>query len=266
MQKILLSLRLLLEEAFLSYKSLFSWLEPRAFVMLQLIQPFVEFTFFVLVVSFTLGKEQAPYAAIGNAFRLVSVGTVYGVVTTFRQERYAGTLKFVVGTPTNKILIFSGRAFMHALDALLAFSLSLFYGVLLFGVDLSRAPIGGLLLAVCVTIFSMLAFGTIFGAIGLVVRDINIVMNVAYSLFFFFCGVNFPISYLPSFLQPVGYFLPLTNGLEAGRLLIQGKGLIPVLPLLLREGLIGLIYLIFGLSLFLWMERVARRHATLDLY
>ncbi|MCR4429257.1 MAG: ABC transporter permease [Caldiserica bacterium] len=266
MRRIFLSLRLIWEEALLSYKALFSWLEPRAFIMLQVIQPMFEFTFFVFIALFFMGPERAQFAAVGNAFRLVSVGSIWGLISSFRQERYSGTLKFVIGTPMPKLLVFLGRSFMHVLDSLFAVFMGLIYARLFFGVDFASANWGGLVLSIFSVVFSMLSFGSIFSALGLVMRDVNLLMNSLYALFIVFCGVNFPISYLPDFLRPIGQALPLTHGLTAARALIQGAQTSSVLAQLGLEILIGGIYLVLGLGLFIWMESTARKNASLDLY
>lgn len=97
-------------------------------------------------------------------------------------------------------------------------------------------------------------------------QDIGLVANVLYYLLLLVCGVNYPITKLPSWLQWFSLHLPLTNGLMAARLIIDGSTDPKIYGLILREGITGLAYFTIGYAFFAYLEIVARRKGTLALY
>jgi hypothetical protein len=60
--------------------------------------------------------------------------------------------------------------------------------------------------------------------------------------------------------------LPLTRGIAAARLIINGASLERVAPLLAGVVLVGAAYAFLGYSLFRWFERQAKRRGTLEAF
>ena len=78
-------------------------------------------------------------------------------------------------------------------------------------------------------------------------RDTYITQNTLFVTMAFVSGVTFPIQYLPEWIAPLSYIMPLTPALEAFRYsVIEGQGLISVLSQLLHLGLLSIIYLLLG--------------------
>jgi ABC-2 type transport system permease protein len=78
------------------------------------------------------------------------------------------------------------------------------------------------------------------------------------------CGVNFPVSYLPAYIQPISYAIPMTYGTEAARMAVAGSPLGDISGLLGLEALVGLVVMLTGYLMFRWFERIARSKGTLD--
>jgi len=251
-------------DAVLAYRALFTWLEPQVYVMLKVIQPLFEMSLFVLIAQAATGET--GYAAVGNAMRLCSVSATYGIMTMMRNERYFGTLKHILATPTTKFSIFLGRGFIHTIDGLVTVTVGFVFGYLVLGLPLDRVNLGLLALAMLVTSFSMCGLGLVLGTFGLALRDVNLLLNVIYASFFVLVGVNFPVDVLPWPLPLVSRVLPLTRGLEAARALVDGTAIAGVWPLIGGELLVGLTYVAGSYALFLVMETVARRTGSLDLF
>jgi ABC-2 type transport system permease protein len=77
-------------------------------------------------------------------------------------------------------------------------------------------------------------------------------------------GVNFPVQFLPGFLQNIAYALPMTRGIMAARLALTGADWAVVAPHLLGEVIVGLAYLAIGYSLFSVVERASMKNGMLD--
>jgi len=77
-------------------------------------------------------------------------------------------------------------------------------------------------------------------------------------------GVNFPVEALPGVLQKVAYGLPLTRGVMAARLVLDGAGWSAISSLIYGEMLVGMIYIAAGYGFFLLIEKRSMVSGTLD--
>jgi len=103
-------------------------------------------------------------------------------------------------------------------------------------------------------------------SIGMRARDVFLISNLAYYLFWVFCGVNVPLHELPGWAQQIGRMLPLTHGIEAARAVVDGASLSDVSTLVWTEALVGLSYAALAYALFRFFERQGRRSAALETY
>jgi ABC-2 type transport system permease protein len=90
--------------------------------------------------------------------------------------------------------------------------------------------------------------------------------NFVYFLLLIFSGANVQLSQMPAWVQAISYWLPLTRGIAAARLLVVGASLSEVSWLLLGELGIGLLYGVLGYVLFSAFEVVAKRRGTLEVF
>lgn len=77
-------------------------------------------------------------------------------------------------------------------------------------------------------------------------------------------GVNFPIEALPGVLSKISYGLPLTRGVMAARLLLNGAAWSDISSLVAGEALVGGIYILIGYVIFLIIEKRSTISGTLD--
>ena len=264
MRALAINVRLFLEGALLSYVALFNWLRPVTYLTSKVIMPLVQILFWTLLGTFATGRQNASFYIIGNAIQLAAVNGIYGVTMSVGGDRSAGTLPYLFGTPANRLAMFSGRAFMHVIDGMLGVVIGLVWGVVLLGLDLSQANLGGLTLAILITTFSTSGLGLLLGCAGLVSIETMFINNAAYLGLLIFSGANIPVATLPGWMQAISWALPLTRGIAASRALIAGAGLGSVLPLLGGEVVLGAVYVLLGYSLFRWVERQAKRSGKLE--
>jgi ABC-2 type transport system permease protein len=92
------------------------------------------------------------------------------------------------------------------------------------------------------------------------------VNNFVYFLLLIFSGANVRLNELPTWVQFISAGLPLTRGISAARLLVQGASFTDIAPLLLGELAIGIVYGILGYLLFAVLEVVAKRRGTLEVF
>jgi len=258
------NLRLFWQGTLLSYVALFSWLRPITYIASKIVSPLMQMLFFTFLGTFATGKENAHFYVIGNAVQIAALSGIYGVTLSIGGERWAGTLAYLFGTPANRIMIFFGRAFMHIIDGALGVVIAFTWGVLLLGLDLSQTNLPALGLTIVITTLSTCGLGLLMGCLSLITANVMFVNNTVYFLLLIFSGANVDLNVLPSWMQAISSALPLTRGIASARALIAGAGPQDVMPLLVQELGIGLVYGLLGYFLFKWVEISAKRRGTLE--
>ncbi len=257
-------LRLFLQGALLSYKALFRWLRPSAYLATKIIAPLNQILFFTFLGMYATGQNNASFYIIGNAVQMAAISGIFGVTMSIGGERWEGTLPYLFGAPANRLSIFVGRAFFHVIDGILGVFIGFLLGMVLLGLDLSQADLPALGLTILITTFSTSGMGLLLGCLSLITRNVMFVNNVVYFGMLVFSGSNLPLDTLPTWMQTISQTIPLTRGIASARALIDGKNFAYVAPLLLIEMLIGIIYITLGFALFRWFEFQAKRKGTLE--
>jgi len=260
------NVKIFFDGAILSYRALFRWLRPATYIASKILAPLTMMIFFVLIGAYASGSNDASFYVIGNALIFAASSGIFGETMSIGGERWSGTLPYLFGSPANRMAIFVGRAFMHILDGMLGVFIGLGWGILLFGLDLSQTHLMPLLLTILITTFSTAGLGLLMGCVGLITRNVMLVNNTVYFSMLLFSGANISLESLPKWIQVVSSYIPLTRGIASTRLIVAGAGINEVLPLLLEEFLIGLIFTLLGFFLFSTFEKQAKKLGTLEIF
>lgn len=260
------TLRIFFRSCWFQYRALFNWATPIGYFSYKFLQPIVQILFLTELGIFATGPSNALYFALGNALQLTAINGIFGVVMSVGNERQFGTLPILLGSPANRLVTFLGRAFVHVLDGIAGVAVGLALAFVMFRIDLSHANLGLLAICVCIISLSTAGLGLMFGSLSLITRDVFVIANAAYYLLLVFCGINFPVSRLPEWVQLISSCLPLTRGVQAAREVVSGADLSQVSALLAGELAIGLIYALVGYALFAWLEHQARRGGLQEAY
>lgn len=258
------NVRLFFQGAYLSYVALFTWFAPWNYLASKIIMPLGQILFFTFLGTYATGQGSADFYVIGNAVQLAAVSGVYGVTMSIGGDRWTGTLPYLFGAPANRLTIFFGRAAIHILDGMMGVVIGLGWGALLLGLDLSRTDPLALGLTILVTAFSTSGLGLMLGSLSLITVNVMFVNNLIYFMLLIFSGSNLDLAKLPAIMQAISQAIPLTRGIASARLLIAGGSLADVMPLLVQEVVIGLIYALVGYVMFRWFETQAKRRGTLE--
>lgn len=259
-------LRIFFSGAWYSYMALFAWTTPSTYLAAKVGGPLGMILFFTVLGVAATGRESAQFYIVGNAMQMVAINGIFGVTTSVGGERGAGTLDAILGTPANRLSIFLGRAFFHILDGMVTVAIGFLWGVVLLGLDLSAANLPGLVLVVLITAISTCGFGLLLGSLSLITVNIMFVNNFVYVALLLLSGANVPLVKLPVWMQSISAVLPLTRGITAARLFVQGAHFEAVMPLLFGELTVGIVYGILGYLGFRWLEFQAKRLGTLELF
>jgi ABC-2 type transport system permease protein len=260
------SFKRLFRKATLSYKGLFAVMSVQQYLMVNLGAPLMQMLCFTLVARYVYGAMDVSYWFIGNALVLTYFNAIFGVGVQLTQEKNSGTLKLLIASPSSGVGIFLPRATLHIFDGLLTVLFGLAVGSLIFGFHLPVSEWPAFLLILLVASFSAMAFGLIISCLGLLTRDLNLVLNVASMAMLGLTGANFPISRMPNWLQLIGQMMPLTRSIEASRSLNSGVPLPELSGMILGEFFLGVILMVVGVLMFNIMARVAVKLGVLEMF
>jgi ABC-2 type transport system permease protein len=255
-------LRIVTIGGLLSYRALFSWAQPALYIPTLLGSPLFQILFFAYV-GRSAGVRNDAFFVVGNAVQVSAMSGVYGMAMAIGGERMSGTLSAILSSPANRAALFLGRALPYLVNGFVVSAFGFAVGTLLLDFHPAARTLPALALVVAVSSASCTALGAALGAIALRARDVLVGANVVYFLMLLFCGVNVPVSELPSAMRAIGRGLPLTHGVAAARRVAAGDH-VPW-RLIATEAAVGAIYAAVAYALFRLFEAEARRQATLDL-
>lgn len=263
--KFSITLKKFFRQSVISYKALFGYLDPILYMMVKIISPLFQLCFFGLLAKYTHSPDEITPIIVSNIILLSSFNAIFGVGLVIREERFLGTLNSVLLSPSNRFLVFYGRAFIHIIDALSTVIIGLIFGIFFLNVNISGFEMLIIITTSLVAIFSISGFGLLIGSLGIIISDINMLLNSINLILISLSGANFPISTLPLVLRKLSLFLPYTHSVSAIKLLFTSNtnGMI---TLVMTEFLLGCSYTIVAYKLFSKIEKIALTNATVDLY
>lgn len=247
----------------MSYRALFNWTTPSMYIGTLFGSPIFQLLFFVYV-GRSLGIADDNFFIVGNAVLAASVAGIFGGTMAVANERRYGTLVNVLLSPRGRAVIFLGRGLPYVLNGILISVVVLLSATLLLDWRLPAGKAAALLLVLLIGSLSCTAFGLVLGSIGLRLRDVFLIANVASAALLFLTGVNVPPSRLPGWVQAVGDWLPLSHAAAAARDLTTGSGIGQIYPDLLLEVAVATGYTLLALGLMRLFEWEGRRSASLD--
>ena len=207
------------------------------------------------------------YILIGTTMYMWLNLTLWDVGFQLRNEQMRGTLESNWLCPVWRISILLGGAITKLGVALLFLALMVIQFQLVLGVSLLRGNVGLHLLIIVLTIASI--YGLAIGFASLVIRfkEANAMVFLVRGVFMLFCGIIYPVTVMPGWMQNVGAFIPLTYSIRSIRAVsLNGATFGDVRADLLRLLIFAMVLPLIGWTAFRSMERRARRTGTLGQY
>lgn len=245
--------------------------------LLQIFGIFINVSVFFFL-SKLLGSAQMPQLAeySGNYFAFVLIGIAFtnymGVAlnalsSSIREGQIMGTLEALLVTQTEIPTIIISSSVYGFLFTTLRVIIFIVIGVLVYGLDLSRANYAGAVIILLISIIAFSSFGILSASFVMVLKKGDPVAGLFNSISWLLGGVYYPVSILPSWLKPFSYFLPITYSLEGMRLaLIKGASFYNLLPSILSLLLFTAILMPVSIYSFQYAIRLAKRDGSLTHY
>jgi ABC-2 type transport system permease protein len=214
----------------------------------------------------TGAKDFIGYIVIGTTVWMWQNIVLWDVGFSLRNEQLRGTLESNWLSPTWRFSYLLGHTGPQLVSMLMFITITAIEFGLMFGIRLNGSP-WMILLMMLAAIPSIYGLGFAFASLVITVKEANAFVFLIRGLVMIFCGITFPVSLLPGWMQSIAKWLPQTyliHGMRAAAFSnASPRELAPdLIPLLL----FGTFWLVVGYFTFLWMERRARRTGAIGQY
>lgn len=217
--------------AWLGWQIESNWTDPFLFTVYSIVKPLSGAAILVVMYSVITGADFEspifPYLYLGNAFYIyvgqIMTGLSYAVIDD--REHYK-TLKYIYIAPIHFPTYLVGRAVARFIVASIAVTITILVGVIFLNLRIDLGAVDWLyfFLGLGVGVFMLSMMGLILaGVMLLLVHHVWEIGDAVASALFLFSGAIFPLSVLPTFLQPIGYAMPITYWLELLRRSLVGE-------------------------------------------
>lgn len=206
------------------------------------------------------------YIVIGTTVWMWQNIVLWDVGFSLRNEQMRGTLESNWLSPTWRFSYLLGHTGPQIISMLMFIGITALEFGLMFEVKL-HGSVWMILLVMLAAIPSIYGLGFAFASLVITVKEANAFVFLLRGLVMIFCGITFPISLLPGWMQAFAKWLPptyLIHGMRAAA--FSNAGITELLPDLIPLLLFGVFWLVVGYSTFLWMERRARRTGAIGQY
>jgi len=275
--------------AWLGWEMDSNWTEPWLFIVYSIIKPIAATFILVLmyVVFAAIGQFNSgplfDFMYVGNAFFIFVGSTLFGTFQVIQSDReWYQTIRYIYISPISFYVYVMGRALSKILVSAFAVIITLAFGAFVLNppvqISLSWSSIPVFLASLVLGLFCLLAIGiTLGGVTFLMARHTQTLAEAVPGIFYVFCGVLFPLTILPSWLQGVGKAIPLTYWFDLSRRLLlspadqtvlaplTGLGVFSNLTILAFLGISSLVFFLLSLGVFKLGEYFARKAGKIDM-
>jgi ABC-2 type transport system permease protein len=206
------------------------------------------------------------YIVIGTTVWMWQNIVLWDVGFSLRNEQMRGTLESNWLSHTWRFSFLLGQTGPQIISMLMFIGVTALEFGLLFGVRLNGS-VWMIFLMMLAAIPAIYGLGFAFASLVITVKEANAFVFLIRGLVMIFCGITFPISLLPDWMQSIAKWLPQTYLIHGMRAAAFSNARLPeLLPDLIPLLLFGTFWLVLGYSTFLWMERRARRTGSIGQY
>lgn len=235
------------------------------YCILFLLVPILQMICFSFVSSYA-NKGNVVQWIIGNCIIISYMSSLFGIGSQLYEERNRGSLPIIILSPLPKVELLIATFIIHFLESVLSIILGFLVAILLFKFSISQQQLFDLLYVFMIASFSSIGFGIMISSIGILTRDINLILNLFYMCFLGLTGANFPIEHLPHFLRYFSKILPLSRSIKIAKSILNGSTIYSNKILAVEELFISIFYIILGLILFKFLNKIAYKKGTLDIF
>jgi ABC-2 type transport system permease protein len=211
-------------------------------------------------------SDFSGYVIVGTTIWMWQNVVLWNIGFALRNEQWRGTLESNWMSPTWRFAYLLGSSFPQIVTMGMFLGVTALEAVLIYGVHFNGS-LGLVLLMLAACIPAIYGLGFAFASIVMAAREANAFVFLVRGLVMIFCGISYPISLLPGWMQGIARWLPQTTMIDGIRSAALGNAsLADLAPDLTTLLLFGLFWLAAGYLAFQWMERRARRTGAIGQY
>jgi ABC-2 type transport system permease protein len=205
------------------------------------------------------------YAVFGAGVAGMWATTLWGSGNAIEFERWGGTLEYTLVSPMRLWKVVLGRALTYAVLGLIMMAEVMALAMLIFSIPLQIANPVAFLISLIASTISFTVLGMLFATTFVLSRASRSLKNLLEPAAFALCGVMYPVSVLPFWVQLVSFSLSPTWGMETMRATVE-QGVLPVTFSwnLFWLMVITLVYLVISWFFFRVVENRARVRGELE--
>jgi ABC-type polysaccharide/polyol phosphate export permease len=245
------------------YKGLFEWIDWPAYIGNIIGLPAIMIFMYAYLGKFTPDVKATEYYSIGMSASVMTYALIAGITSGYANDRRSHTFTFLYISKVNRFLNFISRGLGHLPNGILIFLVALGVIKLVTAVDFGAINWGALVLAVVTVDLALCGFAELLGIFSIIYIDFLNVLAVSLGIIFLLSGIIIPLSALPSLIQEIAHFFPVSNGLIAMRAAFSGAPFADVYVHILREALNCIGYFTIGFIGFILFEKSAQRSGIL---
>lgn len=211
-------------------------------------------------------SDYLGFIAVGTTVWMWQNVVLWGVGYALRNEQVRGTLESSWLSPSWRFAFLIGPSAVHLVSMLAFLVISALEFGLLFGVRFHGNPLL-VVLVIMASIPSIYGLGMAFASLVITAKEAQNFVFLVRGMVMIFCGISFPISVLPGWMQQVAGWLPQTIMMRAIRAAaLANASLHDLLPDIFSLLFYGAGLMIAGYIIFQWMERRARQTGAIGQY
>ena len=211
-------------------------------------------------------SDYIGYIAVGTTIWMWQNIVLWDIGFALRNEQMRGTLESNWLSPTWRFSFLMGSTIPQLVSMAMFMTIAVLEFALVFGVRF-QGSLWLSMLVLLVSIPSIYGLGFAFASVVITAKEAHAFVFLVRGLVMIFCGITFPVTLLPEWMQSITYWLPQTYVIHAMRMAALSPATIPdLLPDILPLLFFGVFWLTAGYLLFNWMERRARQTGSIGQY
>ncbi len=186
---------------------------------------------------------------------------------SLRKEQFYGTLESVFAAPVPRWVFTMGMSVHSILHQLLMIALQIFFILLVFSIKINPLGLLPSLLTIALMLIALYGLGMFMASFTLIFKQGWLVSEALGSILMILTPIAYPLTVLPVFMQKLALLVPTTYGILITRHFLMGEKIaFSLADALIRLSLFSLLWVGFGLVVFMLIDRWTRRSGTLSHY
>ena len=217
--------------------------------------------------SLTGISDMIAYTFIGYLFIGFLNTACWAMGFSLRKEQWFGTLETIFVAPVPRWVYVAGMALHSTCHQGLIMLIQAVVITTFFAIVLQTSGLFLSLVVVSLMLLGLYGLGIIVAGLTIALKQWWVVSEALATLIIVVTPIAYPLAVLPLVLRRLSMFLPTTYGIIGVRHFLLGEELVVDLPtIFLRLALILVVWLAFGMFVFLIMDRFGRKRGSLSIY